>query len=106
MTTILKTSNFDEDALKRGQETARKNRDERMAQGLSANPNPIERAAERPESLRRAVTAKCYECVGMGGDANFRKSIRMCTSYTCPLYAVRPYQKSTENHELEIDVPI
>ena len=54
--------------------------------------NPIQRAKEDPNSLRKAITGKCYECVGMGEDANFRETIKTCTSFSCPLYPVRPYQ--------------
>ena len=65
----------------------------RIDLGLPARKNPIERAKENPESLRKAITAKCYECVGMEGDPGFRETIRTCTGYKCPLYPVRPYQK-------------
>lgn len=88
------TINFqDKNALFQARETVRKNREARIAQGLPAFKNPIERAKENPESLRMAITAKCYECVGMDGDPNFRETIRTCTGYSCPLYPVRPYSK-------------
>lgn len=67
----------------------------RIAQGLPAYRNPIEKAKENPESLRCAINAKCFECVGMDGDVNFRDTIRTCTSFNCPLYPVRPYQPKT-----------
>lgn len=54
--------------------------------------NPIERAARNPNSLRLAVTAKCYECLGGDDTPNVRREIRDCTSRKCPLYPVRPYQ--------------
>jgi hypothetical protein len=38
-------------------------------------------------SPRRAIKAKCLECVGF-----VRKDITHCTSLQCPLYAYRPYQ--------------
>jgi len=72
---------------------ARENARLRMEQGLSAYRTPIERAKDKPDSLRCAITAKCYECVGMDGDSNFRETIRTCTSVNCPLYSVRPYQR-------------
>jgi len=62
----------------------------RMEQGLSAYKNPLERAIDKLESCRAAITAKCYECVGSEG--NFREVIRTCTSNKCPLYTLRPYQ--------------
>ncbi len=74
------------------QEAAKKAREERISQGLPALRSPIERAKDKPDSLRCAITAKCYECVGMDGDANYRDTIRTCTSCNCPLHPVRPYQ--------------
>ncbi len=82
------------------QEGARKAREERKALGLPSTKNPIERLSEKPDSLRCAITAKCYECVGMDGDSNYRNTIRTCTSYNCPLYAVRPYQRLTVGAEI------
>jgi hypothetical protein len=62
---------------------------------------PLERAQARmremreqgnPNSLRLAITAKCFECLGGQDAKNIRQEIRECTSTTCPLYPVRPYQ--------------
>jgi hypothetical protein len=78
------------------QEAAKVAREERKALGLPSTRNPIERAKDKPDSLRCAITAKCYECVGMDGDSNYRVTIRTCTSYSCPLHVVRPYQKLKE----------
>ena len=39
-------------------------------------------------SLRRAINAMCYDCVG-GGDG---KEDLDCTSYSCPLYAFNHWQ--------------
>lgn len=58
--------------------------------------NPIERAARNPSSLRLAVTAKCWECLGGEDTPNIRREIRDCTSTRCPLYPVRPYQSKDE----------
>ena len=65
---------------------------ERREAGLVApRLDPIAKARANPKSLRAAVTAKCFEC--MGGDTGTRKLIRGCTSgNTCPLHPVRPYQ--------------
>lgn len=54
--------------------------------------NPLEKAALRPDSLRLAINAKCYDCIGQDGDPNWRESIRECLCTDCPLYPVRPYQ--------------
>lgn len=42
-------------------------------------------------SPRSAIKAKCYECVGYE-DAIFR--VTNCTTFTCPLWAYRPINKS------------
>ena len=39
------------------------------------------------KSLRAAINAFCLECVCWQ-----RKEIQLCTSLSCPLFAVRPYQ--------------
>ncbi len=79
--------------LELGRKISQERMKERIAQGLPARKNPIEKSLEQPESLRRAITAKCYECVGMDDDPNYRESIRTCTSPKCPLFHLRPYQK-------------
>lgn len=81
--------------LELGRKISQERMRERIALGLPARKTPIEKAKEKPDSCRRAITAKCYECVGMEGDPNFRESIRSCTGYSCPLYDLRPYQKKT-----------
>ena len=48
---------------------------------------PIEKAKRNPKSLRLAVTAFCWSCVGGN-----RNDVRSCTATECPLYALRPYQ--------------
>ena len=52
--------------------------------------NPTERAAKNPRSLRLAVTAKCFECVGSGQDRGWRDCVRECTVTRCSLWRVRP----------------
>jgi hypothetical protein len=58
--------------------------------------DPLEKPRRKPTSLRLAVNAKCADCVGWHGDPGPRKRIRDCTSTLCPLHAVRPYQKGSE----------
>ena len=55
--------------------------------------NPIEKSRDNPRSLRLAINAKCYDCIGQDADPNWRNSIRECTCYDCPLYNVRKYKK-------------
>ena len=68
----------------------------REAGGEAPKPetNPILRFLKEP-TLKRAVAAKCAECMGCTRTAiaeGFRKEIRDCSSRTCPLWAFRPYQ--------------
>ena len=58
--------------------------------------NPIEKAASRPDSLRLAINAKCYDCIGQDADPDWRGSIRNCVCTDCSLFPVRPYQKKIE----------
>ena len=53
--------------------------------------SPLEKAALRPDSLRLAINAKCYDCIGQDADPDWRGSIRNCVCNDCPLYSVRPY---------------
>jgi len=48
--------------------------------------------AVRGRSLRAAINAFCLECVCWQ-----RKEITLCTDLACPLFAVRPYQESSQN---------
>jgi len=57
---------------------------------------PIERSQQDPKSLRKAINAKCYHCVGENYDPNPYGRIHDCTIKECPLWAVRPYQKASD----------
>lgn len=54
--------------------------------------DPAERARLNPRSLRLAVTAKCWDCVGGDADPNPRGRIRECSVTRCALHSTRPYQ--------------
>lgn len=58
--------------------------------------NPAEKAQRNPTSLRLAINAKCFDCVGgENADGGFRRCIRECpSSARCSLHALRPYQHS------------
>ena len=59
--------------------------------------NPIKRNIAKP-TRGNAIKAKCAECMGCTAnqlESGFRSSIRDCSSFDCPLYAFRPYQKKT-----------
>lgn len=66
---------------------------ERIAKGLSAYRDPIEKSRLNPTSLRAAVNGKCWDCSGGGADSGTREAIRECPVTSCTLYYVRPYQK-------------
>ena len=51
--------------------------------------NPIEKAKNNPKSLRLAIDAQCFDCMGRTGSTS---DIRECTAKDCPLYKVRPYR--------------
>ena len=61
--------------------------------------DPMEKAARRPTSLRLAINAKCYDCMGRDGDPNWRKRISECSVRSCSLRPVRPYQADGEVEE-------
>ena len=58
---------------------------------------PLEKAKLKPESLRLAVNAKCYDCQGRDADPKVSWRIGNCECTDCPLYSVRPYQRLKEN---------
>lgn len=62
--------------------------------GLLKPTSPLNKALADPKSLRKAVTAFCYECVGGDGEPGARIHVRNCTTRNCPLFRVRPWQKS------------
>lgn len=62
--------------------------------------NPLEKAILRPDSLRLAINAKCYDCIGQDADPDWRGSIRNCVCKDCPLYPVRPYQPKEQGASL------
>ena len=64
--------------------------------------NPIEKARDNPRSLRLAVNAMCYDCVGQDHDTGTRKRIRECAAEgVCPLHPLRPYQNKSGSDEDE-----
>ena len=67
--------------------------------------NPLAKSNANPTSLRLAVNAHCYLCMGGDkGDLRTQKSvvslIRGCTSNICPLLLIRPFNPlSQQNNE-------
>ena len=52
--------------------------------------NPIERAKQNPKSMRLAINAQCYDC--MGRESGWKNEVRNCPSKNCPLLGFRPYK--------------
>jgi len=61
--------------------------------GLKKNKTPIEKAKDKPASLRLAINAMCFDCIGCGFDSYPQNEIRNCQIKDCSLWNVRPYQK-------------
>ena len=76
---------------------AQKAKQERIARGLSAYRTPYEILADKPNSMRAAINAKCYECQGGDPDCppdpGWQWAVGNCESYTCPLHSFRRYLK-------------
>lgn len=84
------------ESMRKVRDLAREAAMQRKALGLSVIKNPLERLAETPTSLRRAITAKCYQCEGEDADPGVRWRIGNCEIADCALHGLRPYQDQTE----------
>jgi hypothetical protein len=58
-----------------------------LSQALPLYRNALACALAGEASPRRAIRAKCLECVGYA-----RSEVTECTAYGCPLWRLRPYQ--------------
>ncbi len=57
--------------------------------------NPMVRLRAHP-TRKKAIDAMCAHCMGCTDDhmePGFKAMVRNCTSYKCPLYEFRPFQK-------------
>ena len=52
--------------------------------------SPLEKAKQNPKSMRLAINAFCYECMGFA--KSWRTDVRDCTAPNCPLFGFRPYK--------------
>jgi hypothetical protein len=84
--------------MSKGLEAARAARAAMLANGETVERlDPIQKAAARPQSLRLAINAKCFDCQGGPSDAGIRNRISVCTVQKCPLHPVRPYQREGDD---------
>lgn len=65
----------------------------RAAGEASAPLTVVARAALKPTNRKLAIAAMCSRCLGGDETTTPIAAIRDCTAPTCPLYAVRPYQR-------------
>lgn len=54
--------------------------------------DPVEKARRNPKSMKLAIRANCYLCMGGGSDAGVRIRVRDCSVTACMLRAFRPWQ--------------
>jgi hypothetical protein len=50
--------------------------------------NPIEKAKQNPGSLKLAIRAFCFDC--MGQTVSWKNDVTNCTAPNCPLFNHRP----------------
>jgi hypothetical protein len=73
----------------KGLQKARAKRAENVRLGIKPL-NPLQKAKQSPNSMRLAINAQCYDC--MGQESGRRNHIRECPSKNCPLFEFRPYK--------------
>ena len=60
--------------------------------------NLLVKTQAEPKSLRKAINAMCFQCVGGTVDSlpdpGWRQMIGTCTAPDCALYKIRPYNQS------------
>ena len=76
---------------------ARARKAELQSAGELVRLSPLDRAKADPLSLRKAITAFCYRCMGGDGEPGVRDHVRNCTAPSCPLFKVRPWQDSEDD---------
>jgi hypothetical protein len=64
--------------------------------------NPVEQAQANPKSLKAAIKAFCWECVGANADPGAKFRVRDCTVTRCALHPHRPWQNAKGGHTQEI----
>lgn len=61
----------------------------KIAAGEIKRRNPMEKALDNPKSMRAAINANCWDCVGQD---NWVNRTRECDIKKCPFWAMRPHQ--------------
>lgn len=64
---------------------------------------PPEKAACQPGSLRLAIDAHCWGCVGGEHDPGPKHRVRDCQIRACSLWMVRPWQKLKDRSNASMD---
>jgi len=65
--------------------------------------NPIRKFLAKP-TRSTAIKAKCAECMGCTAESiepGFRRDIKECSTWTCPLHQFRPYQGKADAEDAE-----
>ena len=72
-------------------EKAQEKLKEMKAKGLKPKRfDPIQKAKENKKSMRLAINAMCFDC--MGRASTYVKDVRECTAPNCPIYHFRPFK--------------
>ena len=54
--------------------------------------DPMQKASRNPQSLRKAIDAKCWDCQGQDADPGVKWRVGNCQILDCPLHPVRPWR--------------
>lgn len=81
--------------MRKGQE---KMREMREAGWKPVHRTPVEQAQANPNSLKAAIKAFCWTCVGEDADPGAKFRVRDCTVTRCALHPHRPWQNVKGGH--------
>lgn len=68
----------------------------REAGEVTVRRNPREVWESDKKSMRKAINANCYDCIG---EENYTRRIRYCDIFKCPFWFLRPYSKGISQEE-------
>ena len=97
----LKKPAMDETTRKRVEALARARAEKKLRseQGeVDKRRNPMEVWEDDPLSMRKAINANCFDCIGA---ENYRNRIRYCSMFKCPFWGLRPYSKGITKEQCE-----